>query len=228
MRPKNVAGGRAGGRAGIFVVGGVSVVALGRPALADETPAWDPGRHTTDELRGEVVPMSDKYGSDGVYDRFDGDVTFALGLGAEIGNGARGAILSRALYYYTAGLFFGYADALGSDTDLRRVLFVGTEVRPLFLPRWSLDMQVGLPLIDLALDSLAVSAGAYWGQPRDGAFADAAGFEGAIGFGIPLLGTSQGPWLEARGTYRVGLPEEDLGVTLLLSWYETWISPVIR
>lgn len=172
--------------------------------------------------------MDGDISSDGVYDRFSGDFTFAFGLGAELGSGTRGAVSARALYYQTLGLSVGYADAIRSESELRRVLFVGTEVRPLFLPRWALDMQIGAPILDLALDSLAVSAGAYFGQWGDRAFANVAGFEATLGFGVPLFGNAEGPWLETRGTYRAALPGSDLGVLFLLSLYQMWVSPLIR
>lgn len=198
-----------------------------RSTRAGDLPTWDPGNRTTTNLRGEPLPESHPAG-DGVYDRFAGDVTFSLGLGAEFGSGARATVLTRALYYHTAGLTLGYADALGAGTELGRVLHLGAEVRPLFLPRWALDAEFGVPILDLTLDSLALGAGAYFGQWEGGSFAERSGFQAALGFGVPLLGTAQGPWLEARGTFRSALPGTDLGLIFLVSLYESWLSPVVR
>lgn len=206
----------------------LATLVLAAPAVARaETPTWDPGTRATDRLPGEVVP-EDGPRFDGVYDRFAGDVTVTIGLGAELGSGTRGALMGRALYYHTAGLVLGYSDALWMDSALERVLFVGGEVRPLFLPRWSLDMQIGVPILDLMLDSLSFGAGAYFSAYRGSDFGDHSGFEASIGFGVPLFQSARGPWLEARGTFRSGLPEEDLGLVLLFSLYEAWISPVIE
>jgi hypothetical protein len=188
----------------------------------------DFGHRTTDELRGEVVPLEGRGSSDGVYGRFEGDVTFMLGLGAEFGDGTRGAVLGRALYFHTAGVVAGYSDSFGAESELERALFVGIELRPLFLPRWSMDMQLGSALVDLTIDSLAFGVGMYAGQGEAESFATPSGLELAAGFGIPLFGKAEGPWLEARGTYRTLAPESAFGGAVLLGIYESWISPVIR
>lgn len=205
---------------------GCVLFAYASPGHAD-TPTWDPGRRTTDSLRGEVQ-REDNASSDGVYGRFDGDISFSLGLGAELGDGTRGVVAGRALYYHTGGLVLGYADALGTDSDLVRALFFEAELRPLFLLRWSNDAQLGVPVLDLTLDSLALGVGGYAGAYEGGYLGDVGGFQASAGFGVPLLGRAEGPWLEARGTYRFGLPETNAGAVLLLSWYEAWVSPFIR
>ena len=130
---------------------------------------WDPGHRTTAELPGEAKPDADDRPlslSDGVYERLDSDVTFTLGLGAEIGSGARGTVAGRVLYYHTGAIIAGYADAFGSDSSLERVVFVGAELRPLFLSRWQADAEFGVPMLDLVLDSLSFGAGAYFGASR--------------------------------------------------------------
>jgi hypothetical protein len=83
-----------------------------------------------------------------------------------------------------------------------RVAALGIDVRPLFLPRFALDLQQGPALLDLTLDSLSLSAGAYVAQPEGAAFADEHGFDLGLGFGVPLCGEARGLWLEARAERR--------------------------
>lgn len=207
-------------------------VLAGAPASAraEDAPQWNPGDRTTDRLRGEVKPDDRPYigGVDGVYDRLDGDVTFTLGLGAEIGNGARGSVLGRVLYYHTGGIIAGYADAFGAGSDLERVVFVGGELRPLFLTRWQADAEFGVPVLDLVLDSLSIGAGAYFGAFDGSELGDVSGFEGSLGLGVPLTQSANGFWLEFRGTYRAGLPDGNFGALVLLSLYAPWVSPLVR
>jgi hypothetical protein len=207
----------------------VSIGTLGSAGTARaDTPMWDPGHRTTDRLQGEAKAQEGRSSNDGVYDRLDGDVTFTLGLGAEVGNGTRGALVARALYYHSGGLVVGYADELFADSALERVVFVGGEVRPLFMPRWALDLEGRQPLLDLTLDSLSLGAGAYFGETEGESIGERPGFEATVGFGVPLFASAKGPWLEFRGTYRGGLRERPLGALFLLSIYETWVSPLIR
>jgi hypothetical protein len=177
-------------------------------------------------VRGEVVPRDKFSDHDGVYGRFDGDLTLTLGLGAELEDGARGALIGRALYYHTAGLVLGYADSLGGDLPVRRVGFLGAELRPLFLPRWRYDLEFGSPLLDLSLDSLALGAGVFVArraEPEE----TLTGIELSLGLGVPLFARAEGLWLEARGFFRPAL-EEGGGLLLALSLYESVVTPLIQ
>lgn len=208
---------------------GISLAAalgLGAEAARAQPTRWEPVQPPKDGLRG-TVKVDDRVG-DGVYDRLDGDLTFTVGLGAELGSGARASLLTRALYYHTAGLTLGYTDALGTSNPLERALSVGAELRPLFLARWALDKEFGVPVLDLALDSLSFNCGMYFGTPRASSFGDVYGFEGGIGLGVPLSESARGFWLEARGTYRSGLDEGSLSALVLLSFYQPWNSPLVR
>lgn len=191
-----------------------------------EAPEWRPGEHVTSSVRGEVVPRDKLSEHDGVYGRFNGDLTLTLGLGAEFQEGAHGAALARALYYHTAGLTLSYADGFGRDLPVRRAAFAGIELRPLFLPRWALDLEFGCPLLDLSLDSLALGAGVFVAARTEPDEARA-GLELSLGLGVPLFAKAEGLWLEARGFVRPAL-DEGAGVLVALSWYQSLVTPLVR
>jgi hypothetical protein len=165
-------------------------------------------------------------GYDGVYGRFDGSLTLAASAGAELEDGEpRGALKIAAHYMWTAGVYARYADAFGNaDQRSTRVASLGVDVRPLFLPRFARDYEHGPALLDLTLDSLSLSAGAYFGQPRSRDFGDERGFEIGLGFGIPLLSEARGPWLEARAERRFADRGENAWLfTLALAYHAlTW------
>lgn len=213
-------------RPSLFCLGFWAFCVVSSPARA-ETPEWKPGERITSPVRGEVVPH-DKFSThDGVYGRFDGDLTLTIGLGAELNDGPRGAVLARALYYHTAGLALGYADSLGGDPEPKRVAFVGAELRPLFLPRWALDLEFGCPTLDLTLDSLALGAGLFVArraQPNE----SKAGLELSLGLSVPLFFKAEGLWLEARGFLRPALDDGSGGVLVALSLYESVVTPLVE
>ncbi len=153
-------------------------------------------------------------GSDGVYGRLDGSVAVAGSLGAELEDGEpRGALRLSAHYVWMAGAYARYSDAFGhAQQRPARVASVGVDVRPLFLPRFALDWEHGPALLDLTLDSLSLSAGAFWAKPASTTarsamaqgddFGDERGFEAGLGLGIPLLARAAGPWLDFRAERR--------------------------
>jgi len=157
----------------------------------------------------EAVPSARRVhaplpGSDGVYGRFDGTLALAASAGAELEAGeARGALKLSAHYLWTAGVYARYSDAFGrEDQRPARVTSLGIDVRPLFLPRFALDYEHGPAWLDLALDSLSLSGGAYFAAPPHGDFGDTRGFETGLGFGVPLCGEARGLWLDARAERR--------------------------
>jgi len=143
-------------------------------------------------------------GSDGVYGRLDGNLALAFAAGPELEAGEpRGALRVSAHYLWTAGAYARYSDAFGgADSRPERALSFGVDLRPLFLPRFALDLEQGPALLDLAFDSLSLTAGAYLAEPRAAAFGDARGFETGFGLGLPLMAQAKGPWLEARAERR--------------------------
>lgn len=172
-----------------------SVATLSGPAAAQDSP------------KREAVRKTDGARNDGVYGRFDGALALSGGLGAELeGKQPRGSLRLTAHYLWTAGVYARYSDAFTRpERAASRVLSAGVDIRPLFLPRFALDLEHGPGMLDLGLDSISLSAGAYFAQPSrtlGGDFGSQRGFEIGLGGGVPLCGVARGPWLELRGERR--------------------------
>jgi hypothetical protein len=181
-------------------------------------------------VRGEIDAEHMRESDDGVWGRFDGDLDLGLGAGARFDAiSERFSLGSRlsAHYFWLAGGYVEYADALGQDETAGRSLGFGVDLRPLFVPRWSQDMQRGGAFFNLMLDSISLGLGAYYAQPEAGSFGDERGFSASLGLGLPLAAYAVGPWLELRG----GLDLPDRGntrgtVLALLSWHFALITPL--
>lgn len=218
----------------------VTAVAVTRTPLfaADSADArWEPGHETTAALAGEVQPDERHDTSDGVYGRFDGDLDIGLHGGAELEDGSARLLASAsAHFYWTAGIYGSYREATGAgrdDLDAVRVGSVGIDLRPLFIPRWSLDWSSGPATLDLLIDSLSVSGGAFFsGRTREAegtssTRAQRRGFELGFGLGLPLAGGASGPWLGAR--YDLRWPDSGDrtdSVWLTLSWHFLVATPL--
>ena len=163
--------------------------------------------------------------TDGVYGRFDGDLDVAVALGGELEkDAARAAARASVHYFWTAGVYASYRDALGRDDPDARLVSFGLDLRPLFIPRWSQGWESGPLLLDLVLDSVSLSLGAYWGRSVPEAHASR-GLELGLGVGVPLFAQASGPWIGARGLVR--WPEPMLGgyelsALATLEWH--WIA----
>ena len=166
---------------------------------------------------------------DGVYGRFEGDLELGLGFGAELAaGGVRAASRLSAHYYSMIGAYVTYRDALYLDAAPERTLGVGTDLRPMFIPRWSEDLQRGPAWLDLTVDSLSLGLGAFWEDAADGAFGTRRGFEASLGLAVPLFGTARGLWVAARGGLRWPEgpgepgPTAVTALTLTLEWHDQW------
>ncbi len=213
------------------------LAASARPARADPDrepgadAAW--GRRSTAAV-SPAVDETPRTSGDGVYGRFSGDMDLGLAVGGEADrDAARGAARLDLHYFSMAGVYLGMSDALGRDVDgSRRVLSLGVDLRPGFVPRWAKGMQQGPAFVDLFVDSIALGVGAFWSQPRGGDFGDRRGFEASLGFGLPLAGRAPGPWIEARGLLRWGDPGGAgaagavPAVLVLVSWHTLFVSPL--
>jgi len=160
------------------------------------------GRETTSKVRGEIDASSIRPGADGVYGRFDGDLDLGLGLGTRFDAAAERFSLGSRLsahYFSLAGLYVEYADALGQSGVPARSLGFGIDLRPLFVPRWAMDLQRGGAFGDLMLDSISLGLGAFFAEPEGQSFGDQRGFSASLGVGLPLALYASGPWLELRG-----------------------------
>ena len=168
--------------------------------------------------------------SDGVYDRFDGDLDLGLALGAELGSAGHAAPALRATahYFSIAGVYANGRIKAG-DESAPSLFGVGVDLRPLFVPRWAKGLETGCALFDLTLDSLSLSLGAFWAKPGAHEAASQRGFDAQLGLGVPLLAAAAGPWLEARGALRYpdGASREE-AVLLLLSWHGFVTTPFSR
>lgn len=178
-------------------------------ALVSSTAAAEPpyGGGTTSNVKNEIGAGRRHSTGDGTYGRLDGDVDLGLGLGAlvDVDHGEPGALARlSAHWFFMAGAYLSYADGLGSVLDPERRLGLGVDLRPLFLPRWTQDLERGPAILDLTLDSLSLGIGASIDEPAGGDFGDRRAFEVSLGFGIPLTGRAPGPWLEARGALAWG------------------------
>ena len=164
---------------------------------------------------------------DGVYDRFDGDLDLGLALGAELGSAGQAAPALRATahYFSIAGVYVSGRIRAG-EQSAPSLIGLGVDLRPLFVPRWVKGYQTGSGLFDLTLDSLSLSLGAFWAQRVQHGPEHNRGFDAQLGFGVPLLATAAGPWLEARGALRYpdGASREE-AVLLLLSWHAFVTTP---
>jgi hypothetical protein len=207
---------------------GVALVCDGTPLVASAAE-WDPGQSTTSVLPGEISTEAPDFGPDGVYGRFDGDLDLALSAGAELESGVeRLLVAASAHYYWTAGVYTAYREAVGDDRDtigFKRLFSVGVDVRPMFIPRWSFDWQTGPATLDLMIDSISASGGAYFAPTETGA--GRRGFETTFGAGVPLAAVAAGPWLSVR--YDVRFPEAgapSTSVWIMLSWHVLVSTPL--
>ncbi len=195
------------------------------------------------ELAPRVTPLDTQ--SDGVYGRFDGDLDFGLGVGARIDAAhAQFAMRATVHYFSMAGIYASYADGFEADQGPRHLTSVGLDLRPAFVPRWSLGLEVGPQWLDLMVDSISLSLGAYWAGPAEATapvpagaprkFGDLRGLETGLGMGVPLLGEAAGPWFDARGTLsfadhaRGTQPTASAALMLSLSWHALWTSPLAK
>jgi hypothetical protein len=158
---------------------------------------------------------------DGVYGRFNGDMSLQIGAGLEVAPGpgvVRPLVFGDFSIYETAGLYGTFRQSVAETDPLVRLASIGLGVSPLFLLRWSRARQIGHPVPDLIIDSLTVSGGMYVGQLRDEAFGDPLGFEGGLSVGFPLMARANGLWLRARGNLLTGNERAQGTIWLLVTF----------
>jgi hypothetical protein len=171
---------------------------------------------------GRAEPMGD-----GVYGRLDGAVDLGVSAGVELERSEpRAQLRLSGHYWWTAGAYARYSDGFGSNDERPlRTLGFGVDLRPLFLPRFALDLQHGPAVLDLTLDSLSFDAGAYFAQPAAGSFGDERGFDLGIGLGVPLFAEAAGPWLDVRAERRFADRGSSAWLLTLALSYHTLILP---
>jgi len=180
---------------------------------------------------------------DGAYGRLDGDFMLHLGAGAALAAGGPALTLETgALYLSTAGAYFRYADALGSDgARVRRALASGLELRPLFLARYAKNNEAGPAHLDLFVDSLTFQVGAWWDSDRrapDPGLARTPGLEIGLGLDVPILARASGPYVGMRGVLRWraadldGAGKDDVVdrgalLSLMLAWHHVFYTHLV-
>lgn len=177
----------------------------GDPVIAEDPFGGRPRPAAPAPQGAEHADPFDQATVDGVYGRFDGDLSLAVGLGGELGFDPASPRLLGTLalrYYSLVGLYAGYRESLRDVDPQARGLSVGLLLEPLFLLRWTRAATTGSPFWDLTIDSLGLSFGAHLDQPEGGSFASSRGFELGLGAGVPLLARAGGPWLRAQGQLR--------------------------
>lgn len=205
------------------------VLALGAANARAGEPGEAFGARTTSDVRA-VSPEGDRAHGDGAYGRFDGDLDLGFGAGASaaFGSGDLGVALRATGHWYsTAGLFLSYSESVGTSR-LERRAGMGVEVEPLFLLRWSEALERGPALLDLTLDSLSLGVGYFLLDPPSRGFGSRRGVEVSLGLGIPLVGESGGPWLEARGGYFLPKSEREFTGLVFLSWHFHVNTPLVE
>ena len=177
-------------------------------------------------VAGHPTTSGESPPTDGAHGRFQGDLELGVGLGTELGATAPAPLARGSLHYFSmAGLAVSYANSLRTGSDRSETLSLLVDLRPLFIPRWSNDLERGPARLDLWLDSWSIGAGAFWSQAPGEIFGTRRGFEGSIGCALPLVPRASGPWLQARATLRwpratTGTsPAADVFGQLVLEWH---------
>ena len=162
---------------------------------------------------------------DGVYGRFDGDFDVSLELGAEYARNLDPNLGASLWYFWTVGLHAAHSFDIADRPDTIQRSALGLALRPLFLVRWSSDLESGPALLDLTLDSLALGLAAHWPHEAPAR----AGPQAFASLGVPLFGTAAGPWLELRGFYRFpNSAENGAAIFAGLSWHALFNSGLQR
>ena len=205
-------------------------VVLTAVAGAEEVEC-DPGEPTAARITPEI-DETDAARGDGVYGRFAGNLDLGVHLGVQVDGEAPAATAElSAHYFFMAGVYLRYSDAFGQDTArFLRTVSGGIDLRPAFIPRWSRARQSGPGFLDLTIDSISLSLGAFWAAhpaPEE----STRGFEGALGVSLPLTGRAGGLWLDLRGMGRwpdPGGPSDDrqFAFVAMLAWHSIVSTPM--
>lgn len=159
-----------------------------------------------DRDRDAPANEESNYRSDGVYGRFDGEISLVPFVGMQTTNAGWMTQFGISAYYFsTVGVTFRNAEGRWSPWSPRADFNVSTlslSARPLFLLRWSQDLEKGPSFLDLTLDSLTLSIGGYWSSEHS-TTRQHYGFESELSLGFPLLAKAHGPWLTLSLANRV-------------------------
>ncbi|HEY5960872.1 MAG TPA: hypothetical protein VIV60_30160 [Polyangiaceae bacterium] len=177
----------------------LTCTAQSRLALADEGGLISPTVFDAFDRQRDAPPNEEaNYRSDGVYGRFDGEISLVPMLGTQWTQAGWLTQLGVSAYYLnTIGVAFRSSDGSWSPIKPRadvNVSSLSLALRPLFLLRWTQDLEHGPKFLDLTLDSLTLKVGSYWSQQHS-ADVQHVGVETEISFGLPILAKANGPWI---------------------------------
>lgn len=164
------------------------------------------GESTTDTPDKAIVTDETESSGDGVYGRIAGDLSISAAAGMEVDftSPANRLLLGASIRYFSAvGPYVALREGLDEDDDYERLLGAGVLAEPLFLYRAVKNLERGPQLLDLTLDSISLSVGAFWAEPMGSSLGNERGIECGLGVGVPLIGAPAGPWLRTRGVARV-------------------------
>lgn len=185
----------------------VALVTALSPQLAHAESPFGASKENGSDSSRVNDPISNNSSGDGVYGRFSGDLSLRAGLGVEADLGTdtlRPALFGQLSFYQSIGLYTSFRESVEGSDPVARVLSFGGVISPLFLLRWSRDLQSGHAFADLTLDSLGIAAGAQLSQPQGGSLLDAPGLELGLVFGVPLMARANGLWLRGRAQVLTG------------------------
>jgi hypothetical protein len=196
------------------------------PAIAAAND-WDPGHRTTATLPREIDPDREHPATDGVYGRFAGAFDWSLGAGGGYGDapGSGFVLTSTTLHWFSLlGAYAAFREVLdASESGLERAVSGGVEVKPLFLLRWSENLERGPALLDLTLDSLALGVGA---RAARHAGRWSSGVETSLAVGAPLTGEANGLWARVRGSLLLSPGREVAAqIDVALEWHVFFDAP---
>lgn len=189
----------------VFTLLLVSVIANSASAQAlYDVPAWSFDAFDRDRDANASERATSK--TDGVYGRFDGELTLQPFIGgAYTYAGALTELGLSAYYYQTVGLQVKYADGRlvpFSGSAPFSVSTVSLALRPLFLLRWSKNWEQGPSILDLTIDSVTLKVGGFWAENLN-TEVNKRGLETELSFGVPLLAEAHGPWLSFALAHRI-------------------------
>ncbi|MCL2777107.1 MAG: hypothetical protein FWD73_03815 [Polyangiaceae bacterium] len=216
----------------------MAAIAVGA-ALAPAFASSNARNARADEHSVPVLEAARKI--DTAYGRIDGDMAALAGVGVTFGpRSPRAAADLRLRYLQTAGIFATYEDGplASAKSDPRRIVAFGVELRPLFFARWLEGMELGVPRIDLAIDSFGLELGAVFMQPEGSAFGARPGLQAGIGFDLPIFSKATGPMLSVHAGCRfsdhalagdelTGPSDRSLYFNVLASWQQIFGAHVV-
>lgn len=172
------------------------------PAHAET--AFGPTHGTVERIDS---PEPGRVEGDGVYGRFNGDLSLQIGGGLEsdfVKPTFRPLLIGDISVYQTIGLYGAFRESVASSDPWQRALSTGLVLSPLFLVRWPRAWESGAATWDLAVDSLSIVGGVSFVQESAKPLFDSPRAELGLQVGVPLLGRANGLFLRARGQVTSG------------------------